>query len=408
MRVRSLSVSLCALTVSVAAFGACGPASKREPDAGPADAPCPTSISGKVFAPNGTLPLFGAVVYVPGNAPAPFVEGVQCSQCSTLVPADARTSATTDAAGTFRLEGVPTDGDFPVIVQVGKWRRQVTIPKVAQCQDTPVADGTIRLPRNRSEGEIPRIAVVTGACDALACVLTKMGIDSSEFGDSASDPQRIVFFNGAGGSAPGTPEPAARLWSNLNELKKFDVVLNSCECSEHNENKGAPMTLKEYADIGGRVLGSHYQYTWQKNLVPDWRATANWDGGSAQTPDLVDMSFPKGQAFAQWLVAIGASTTLGQIELDVKTYDAAGVGPMSQRWLHSSGANPTTHYMSFDTPVGAPSSSQCGKVVYAGMHVSTGNVGTDFPMGCSDEFTPDEKALTFLLFDLQSCLGTIL
>jgi hypothetical protein len=77
------------------------------------------------------------------------------------------------------------------------------------------------------------------------------------------------------------------------------------------------------------------------------------------------------------------------------------------RWLYASGATPASHYLSFQTPVGVPQQQQCGKVVYAGMHVSSGSVGTTFPSSCSANFTPDEKALVFLLFDLTTCVGSI-
>ena len=75
----------------------------------------------------------------------------------------------------------------------------------------------------------------------------------------------------------------------------------------------------------------------------------------------------------------------------------------------SSGQPATTHYLSFKTPVGTPPMDQCGKVVYAGMHVAgDSTVGATFPAGCSSTFSPDEKALVFLLFDLSSCVDIIL
>lgn len=145
-----------------------------------------------------------------------------------------------------------------------------------------------------------------------------------------------------------------------------------------------------------------------KNLIPAWQGTASWVAGSSTTPDLVDTSHPAGMALAQWLVTVGASTTLGQIPLSVKTRNAGDVIAPTTRWLHSSGAAPnTTHYLSFNTPVGVMKEQQCGKVVYAGMHVSAGSVGTNFPMSCGMPFTPDEKVLVFLLFDLTSCVGAI-
>ena len=408
--------SLLLLLVAGVGLGmGCGPAPSRTTDANggggdaaPEDAPCPTAITGKVFAPNGTLPLYNVTVYAPISDPPPFPAGVQCGQCTSGPPGGAYASTTSDAEGNFRLEGIPPGTNVPVIITTGKWRRTITVPTVEACTDTPVPDGTFSLPKNRTEGELPRIAVVTGGCDPLACILTKLGIDTAEFGASSAGATSVVFYNGSGGTAPGSPQAATALWGDLDELKKFDVVINSCECSENNGNKTAPDLLRQYADLGGRVFGSHFHYTWSKNLVPEWQSTATWSAGSNLTPDLVDMSHASGQALAQWLVAVGASTTLGQIALGTKTRNSSAVAATTTRWLHASGAEPaTSHYLSFQTPVGVPKENQCGKVVYAGMHVSSGSVGASFPSSCNSTFTPDEKALVFLLFDLTTCVGVI-
>jgi len=394
--------------VSIFSLAACGPSGRHGDDVdandGPKDAPCPTSVSGTVYAPNGTLPLYNVLVYIPQADPPAFPAGVQCGSCAQGIPGGAIASTQTDFQGKFKLEGVPEGTNIPLIITTGKWRRKFTVPLVTKCQDTAMGDGSLRLPKNRTEGDMPKIAQVTGGCDALACVLSKMGIDSTEFGSSSTGPQAVTFYNGDGGLSPGSAQPATALWGDLNELRKFDLVINSCECSEHNENKTTPDFLKQYADMGGRVFGSHFHYTWSKNLIPSWQSTANWNSGDFATPDLVDTTHPAGTALAQWLVTVGASTTMGQIPLTVKTYNASTVNPPTVRWLYSSGANPTTHYLSFQTPVGVASENQCGKVVYAGMHVSSSSsVDSSFPSGCSGGLTPDEKALVFLLFDLQSC-----
>jgi hypothetical protein len=396
---------------------ACGPARKNDGDGGHdgdggpdpfQDAPCPTAVTGTVFAPNGTLPLYNVTVYAPISDPPPFPAGVQCGQCATQLPGGSYTSAISDSSGKFRLEGVPPGTNVPIIVTTGKWRRKVILGNVTACQDNPMPDGTFRLPKNRTEGELPKIAVVTGGCDPLACILTKLGIDIAEFGSSGAGPQAVTFYNGSGGTAPGTPAASTALHGDLNEMKKYDLLINSCECSEVNTNKTTPDLLKQYADLGGRVFGSHFHYTWSKNLIPAWQGTASWVAGSNGTPDLVDTSHPSGMALAQWLVTVGASTTLGQIPLSVKTNNAGAVVAPTTRWLYASGAAPaTTHYLSFNTPVGVMKEQQCGKVVYAGMHVSSGSVGTTFPQACGVPFTPDEKTLVFLLFDLTSCVGAI-
>lgn len=406
------------LLIALFVCAACGPSHHSGDDAGGGngdggpdpfqDAPCPTALTGKVFAPNGTLPLYNVTVYAPIQDPGPFHEGVECGQCSNGLPGGAYTSAQSDSMGRFRLEGVPPGQNVPIIITTGKWRRKVIVPNVPACTDTAIPDGDFRLPKNRTEGDIPRIAMVTGGCDPLACILSKVGLDTSEFGPSSSGPHRVVWYTGAGGTQPGTAANVTSLWGSLDEMKKFDVIINSCECSENNTNKTTPDLLKQYADLGGRVFGSHFHYTWSKNLIPAWQPTATWTGGTSTTPDLVDTSHPVGMAMAQWLVAVGASTTLGQIMLGTKTNNASMVMGNTKRWLYSSGAtNPTTHYLSFETPVGAPQGQSCGKVVYAGMHVSSGSVGTTFPSSCNAMFTPDEKALVFLLFDLTACVGVI-
>jgi hypothetical protein len=190
-------------------------------------------------------------------------------------------------------------------------------------------------------------------------------------------------------------------------MKKFDIVINSCECSEYNDTKTSPDLLRQYADLGGRVFGSHFHYTWTRNLVPQWQGTANWASGQSTTPDLVDMSHADGQALAQWLVAVQASGVPGQITLGQKTPAVSTVTPPTTRWLMSSGNPATTHYLSFKTPVGAMPAEQCGKVVYAGLHVASGTVNASFPTGCSAGLTSDEKALVFLLFDLGQCIPDI-
>jgi hypothetical protein len=401
-----------AIAFTLSLVVACGPERRDgagDGGTGQQDAACNTAITGKVFAPNGTLPLYGVTVYVPGQPPPPFTDGVQCGSCETDLPGGALTRAESGPDGSFRLDNVPPGASAQVILTTGKWRRIVSVP-VTQCADNPLPDGTFRLPRNKNEGEIPRIAMVTGGFDSLACIFTKMGIDPNEFGDSSTSDKRVVFYNGTGGASPGAAQPSTALWGNLDELRKFDAVINSCEGNEYPENKTSPDMLRQYADLGGRIFGTHYHYLWAKSLIPEWQSTTTWGSGSSSGPDTVDMSHPKGMALAQWLVNVGASTTLGQVDgLTQKTRDAIGVPATTRRWMYGAGSPAAVHYLSFDTPVAASEDNKCGRVVYAGMHISqsTNTVNASFPAGCSAGLEADEKALIFLLFDLGSCTGTI-
>ena len=78
--------------------------------------------------------------------------------------------------------------NIPLVIQVGKWRRQIVIPQVASCVDTPLMDPQMmRLPRNKAEGDIPKIAITVGAADQMECLPLRLGIDPAEFTDSTGD-----------------------------------------------------------------------------------------------------------------------------------------------------------------------------------------------------------------------------
>ncbi len=399
-----------------------------------------TTLTGKVFDPAGKVPLYNVVVYVPNGETAPITSGIgpTCDRCDGSVSGAPIALTTTNASGEFRLEDVPADTDFPLVMQIGKWRRKVTIPKVAACQRA-VADAAVtRLPRNRAEGDIPRIALTTGSADPLECLLRKIGLDDSEFGVGGSD-ARVHLYTGAG-TAPASPTSsftggeafgqAASLWSSVDELKNYDIVLLSCEGGEHEANK--PQTsrqaLYDYAKVGGRVFTSHYHHYWFSNSpAPEVKGVATWTndftckgGGCTFEPEpasnvivnaTVNTSFAKGAAMREWLKNTGSLTGPGEtLPIMEARHNVNAVTSSALSWMtiqNPAAGNKVAHeYVSFNTPVGAPDDQVCGRVVYSDLHVGAGDsTGVPFPSGCTTpELTPQQKALEFMLFDLSSCI----
>lgn len=62
-------------------------------------------------------------------------------------------------------------------------------------------------------------------------------------------------------------------------------------------------------------------------------------------------------------------------------------------------------HFSFDTPVGTPAASQCGRVDFSDFHVEAASgAGALFPQECTaGSMTPQEKLYEFLVFDEDAC-----
>ncbi|MBN9167386.1 MAG: carboxypeptidase regulatory-like domain-containing protein [Myxococcales bacterium] len=397
-----------------------------------------TTLTGRVFDPAGKVPLYNVVVYVANRELEPIATGPTCDRCDGNVSGKPIALTSTDANGDFRLEDVPADTDFPLVMQIGKWRRKVTIPKVAACQSVAASPDLTRLPRNRTEGDIPRIALTTGSADPLECLLRKIGLDGSEFGTAGSE-ARVHLFTG--GSTPpstatssfdggGAFAQASSLWGSRAELEKYDIVMLSCEGGEHQAAKpeAARQALYDYAKTGGRVFTSHFHHYWFSNSpVPEVKAIASWTNdftcqGAGCTFEAepakdvvvnatVNSSFAKGAAMKKWLKNTQSLTGPGEtLPIQEARHNVNAVTANALSWMtiqNPAAGNKVAHeYVSFNTPVGAPDDQVCGRVVYSDLHVGAGDTtGAPFPNGCvTPDMTPQQKALEFMLFDLSSCI----
>ncbi|HEY5952542.1 MAG TPA: hypothetical protein VIV40_43885 [Kofleriaceae bacterium] len=389
-----------------------------------------TTITGTVYAPNGTLPLYNVTVYVPNAPVLALPTGLTCDRCENVLSGSPLVKTTTDTAGKFTLTNVPATANVPLVIQVGRWRRQITIPNVASCEGTALGANETRLPRNKSEGDIPRMALSTGGADALECLIRKIGLDDSEITTPASD-GRLHLYAGTGGtnkfdSALGSSSfpNATTLWADFNSLSKYDIVFLSCEGGQNPSTKTAAsrQALKDFTDMGGRVFASHWHNIWIDSGPTPWPSTVtrvNLADLNSITAD-IDQTTPKGQDLAQWLLNVGASTTLGKIAITAAQHTIKAVtAMMADRWIYldnTANGQPSVQYLSFTTPVEAMPEDRCGRVVFSDIHVASGDKSTTslaYPSGgCTTNvatLTPQEKVLAFMIFDIGSCIdGPIL
>jgi hypothetical protein len=397
-------------------------------------------LTGKVFDPAGVNPLYNALVYVPALTTSLPTGGISngthaCGACGTPL-VDHVVATVTDATGSFSLAGVPTGKQVPVTVQIGKWLRTTPIDITASCATTPVPDGTLRLPGAPTQGNLPRIAFVSGGGDDLGCFLRRIGITSfaNPFGPgavnvfrgvSASSGTVTAFGPGLSrGSAGDCTTSACPLWASRAALDDYDMVLLSCEGDPYSASKPAAaiQTMHDYVAGGGKLLAIHSQAIWFQDGPSDFQSEGEWqafsnvlDSGSYS----FDTAFPKGAAFQRWM------GTSGPVSLSNVSGSLGAAATSAASWLMSEGAQDAAvgdaslvdgsssdaaadgalavKALSFGAGI-ADGGTPCGKAVFSDIHPGTAPEG-DLPDSCQMRaLSPEERALEFLFFDLSACV----
>ena len=379
---------------------------KKPPDA-PTDSPndmCvamglpTTSISGTVYAPNGTLPLYNAAVYIPTTTLATIPDGVGSATCVSGAP---MSIAHSDESGHFKLDNV-TPGDVKLVVQVGKWRREdVTVPNVIACQDNPVKADSTRLPAKASEGTLPHIAVTTGAADTVECLLRDVGVDASEIGTGAGFTGHVHLYYG-NGVGSGMLDPAAVI-DDAAALAKYDILLRGCIGSAVAPPAGAPAVLQAWTNAGGWVFLEHFEAEWLANGPAPWPGLATFGsatGGSASATESIDTTSASGQGFSRWAQAVGLSATAGSFSIINARTLCTAVGSGITRRLY---LDPALNAGLADEQSFTYDTSGGGRVTFNDIHASGNVVGSAaYPAECGAPY-PQERALAFQLFETPTC-----
>jgi hypothetical protein len=417
-----------------------------------------TEVDGTVFAPNGTLPLYGINVYVPNKDPGAFAPGLACDQCSTTLPGEPVVQTQTGDDGTFHLKNMPVGTNIPLVITTGKWRRIITISTVPKCMKTSIGAADTTLPKsaddmtpNTKSVNLPKIAISTGGADALECLILKLGIAQKEIG-TAGGPQYVHLYTDTMSAGQGTDHfktgfpggsgtfaDSQSMWNTFGGMSAYDIVVFSCEGEQASNTKSqnAMDAVKMYADKGGRLFMSHWHNIWiegattpqgpQKPAV--WTSIATWNnsGLDFQTPDdtIDETNNPKGMDFASWMLNVMGSPAGMRDHIPIGV-DATGTGTgrntcqsvdltKAEQWVYwtgAGGANGVPQNFQFTTPNEQDPTSRCGKVVFSDMHVSGDSLsspgGMGYPSQCSTAgLTPQEKALAFMFFDIASCVSNI-
>ena len=372
--------------------------------------PAVATLIGTVLAPEGTIPISGALVYLTKISPKPIPDGVYCDKCVTL---DFQTPYTFSGAdGGFHL-GVPQTGSFQLVVQKGQFQKvrpiEVTVGNVA----VPLESSTLPAKTDSAKGDtIPKMAIVEEVWDAIDVSLARLGLGSigptGPFGtlqvDRATAP--YDYYDGAPGSKGGYDA----ILKNWTTLSQYHIVFLPCAWSNQTDcNTNSPAldpivqkNLQDFVAKGGKLYTTDYAYEFVRQVFPgyvDWKNQTNtlgsaclasaWDG-AASSPD---------PGLTAWLATQGITafdvkeswTGISAVHAGNTTDpDGKPISVTPKVWVEAStpwGKLPAT--ISFE--------QACGRVLFSTYHTEAAAGG----------MLPQERALLYILLEVSVCVAPV-
>jgi len=381
-----------------------------------------TEVVGKLYAGNGKDPIPGAAVFVPVDNLPEFPPGLGCDLCNDT-PVSV-TQAITDFDGSFRLKGTPA-GKFPVVTRLGRFQRVVTMEAIPCIEnaipaDADTANKGIRLPKKNRElspqDYIPRIAVVSGDYDQIECVLKRIGIDE------------LDMYNGraVGSRNPPAIAELGTLLVDESKLLSYNIVVVNCTDNQYQGLLATPQVkknLEKFVRSGGRLYVTDWAYDVIEQ-VPEFSPYLCFEPQSLPGPAMCLAAPEKPTAadsrsyyggpyrvldkeMVKWLEQMpGVINRNGQVNVDysfvVVSKASDDAKTKTKVWVDgpasSYGNRPQT--VTFDY-------NSCGRV-----HFSTYNTEPDgvvdetarWPGSCKANFSPQERLLEYLFFNIASCV----
>jgi len=419
-----------------------------------------TKITGQVFTPKGDVPVPFARVYVV-KTKNEFPATVSCEVCSS--PTDpAWVSALTDVNGRFTLDNVPLakgGGQVELAVQKGRFRRYYTLT-LNECVTNDLtmtpATAKLTLPKNRSEGNLPKIAVGTGDWDAMECVIgpNGFGLEASAFDRFDNLTRNFPLVGGgsvtASGGTQGTMGTLLSLINDKARLLTYNIVFLNCSGDEYEKmfqsNPTAKANIEEYVRSGGRLYVTDWSYDWVEQ-VPQFSKYITFQGGAqSDTPEgngaAKQGAVPPGDSvkgkvmqskLLDWLIAI--ETQLGPNSVVNPKPDQVNITHWLVDWVPMigilAGVNGTKLWVE---DAGSTSGMQsrpltvtfdynmCGRVLYSSYH-TLGRPMNDpmqggfppitpltltwmeWPQYCSGmPLTAQERILEYLILEVSDCI----
>jgi hypothetical protein len=370
--------------------------------------PTVATLHGTVLAPEGTIPISGALVYLTPTQPGPIPDHLYCDKCVTL---DYTTPYTfTNPDGSFNLGAYQT-GSFLLVVQKGQFRRIRPIDVTAGDVAVSYADTELPNKTDPANGDtIPKMAIVNMAWDNIDVSLSRLGLgtgsNSGPFGtfqiDRATAP--YDYYDGL----PGSKGSANDILSNPAIISQYNIVFLPCSWSDSTtcytsspaQDANVQANLRSFVEQGGKLYVTDYSYEFVRQIFPgyvSWKDETStlgsaclqgaWDG-PASSPDADLTAWLATQGITTFDVLQNWTAITGVHQGDTTDPDGNPIQVKPKVWVKAQtdwGELPAT--VSFE--------QVCGRVLFSSYHTE----------GASATLIPQERALLYVLLEVSVCVA---
>jgi hypothetical protein len=364
-------------------------------------APIDATLTGVVHAPNGTIPISGALVYLAPFAPKPIPDANFCDKCVEI--ADTTPYTLTKPDGSFSLPA--PSGAWTLVVQKGAFRRARPYTVVPGPQTVPAE--LTRFPGKTDAANddfIPKLAIIPGAWDKIEKTLGKLGIqqfDSFEnkFPPNLSDPTAPYAL---------LHDPAL--------LNKYNVLFVPCSSASGGSfddptaqcKQGAPeeakvrKNLQEFVAAGGKLYSTDYQYEYMRRPWPGyvtWNGETSESGSACKAGEYTAPAVVGDDGLQAWLGA----QSIDNFDLEANYLIIDKVNTVQGLGLDGNPASITPKVWmkgsinGVEKPTTVSFEHGCGRVMYSTYHTEDKKSGSGL--------LPQELALLYIILEVNVCIG---
>jgi hypothetical protein len=364
------------------------------------------TVTGTVYAPNGTIPISGALVYLSEDLPAEFPSSVFCDECADLAGIP---WALSGPDGSFTIDNAPIGTKY-LVVRKGLFQRIREITVAAGVPYAVPADHSTLPGEDSSTGyldQIPTFGVLYTEPDRTYLLLTKLGMADFSGSDLSWGSESFLIYNNSL-SHSGYPATTS-MFASQATLDSHHMIFLPCYASSTGTTFVAnnETMIRNYVSAGGKIYNSCCVAQWIERPFPayidfygsdtgtNWDIGRYWSTAHSTTGNIVD------PGLASWIDAVTAYTpssfpfTLGYAKVDalISVADGHGLPEDGGVVIPYSWVNGAASDVWSGSPLMMTYSYDCGKVFYS-VYETTGT-GT--------AFTAQEYVLLYIILEIGVC-----